>query len=159
MDNFQKAYLKDLSIQNIKNYILRTLKRNSWEQYTYTLDFGKCDLVAFLVAHIDPSKIKIYQVQETYCQGAVDALHQNGDYGDMFGNHFINKIDNTYYDFGKGANQIDDIYLPGHQYEMMNVELSPYQLQHFSNFEEVDYNFWADTLRYKSFIKDPLNYL
>lgn len=159
MDKFQKAYLKNLSIQNIKNYILRTLKRNSWEQYIYTLDFGQCDLVAFLVAHIDPSKIKIYQVQETYCQGAVDALHQNGDYGDMFGNHFINKIGDTYYDFGKGANQIDDIYLPGHQYEMMNVELSPYQLQHFHDFIQRDYETMAGIIRYRNFLKNPTNYL
>ena len=84
----------------------------------------------------------------------------------LHGNHFINKIGDTYYDFGKGTNTVEDddgnlYYLIGTQYQMYKVQLESNQLKHFYFIDEdpIPFKDWRSLARYRSFLKDPLKYI
>lgn len=165
MNKFQKVYLTDIYIQKIKNYILKKTNHSNWKEYIQSLHFGQCDLVALLAASFDPKHIKIYQVYEHYNKNIMEVLEYVQNYnGEPFGNHFINKIGDRWYDFGKGSNIIKDqyynpIYILGDYQGMLTVELSQNQFKQLYDFVEKDYKYMASIIRYKNFLKNPIKYL
>lgn len=165
MDKFEQVYLTDIYIQKIKNYILKKTNRSSWKEYIDHLSFGKCDLTAFLAASFDPKHIKIYQVYEHYNDNIMNILEYVQDYeGEPCGNHFINKIGDKWYDFGKGTNIVKDqhynpFYILGDYQDMLTVELNQNQFKQLYDFVEKDYEYMADIIRYRNFLKNPTKYL
>lgn len=135
MDNIQKTYNKIITIQKIQKYLLRRFKKSKWIEFVVSQKYGDCQKIASIVANLDQN-IQLYEVQQNFSQVAVDKLHELGDNGDMFGNHYINKIDGQYYDFGKGTNSISGVYLVGSQEDLYNVELTQDELKHFYKFIE-----------------------
>ena len=161
MDKIQQTYLDTLLIDKIKKYILKVTKHSTWKEYIDYLHFGLCDLTAFLAASVDPKHIQIIEVGQMYNK----ELAEQFDIEDH-GNHFINKIGDTYYDFGKGTNTVEDddgnlYYLIGTQYQMYKVQLESNQLKHFYFIDEdpIPFKDWRSLARYRSFLKDPLKYI
>ena len=111
-------------ITNIKNALLKYFQKETWEQYINSQRFGNCDRIAFIVSKIC-NKFKIVQLDINYSKLAIQQLHKVKDYGQMYGNHFLNMYNNTLYDFGKGTNSIRGIYLlKFNQLDKYTVELS-----------------------------------
>ena len=135
MGKIQDTYSNIITIQRIQNYLLRRFKKKDWIQFIASQKYGGCQQIASIVANLDQN-IQLYEVQQNFSQHAVDKLHELGDDGDMFGNHYINKIDGKYYDFGKGTNSISGIYLVGDHEDLYNVELTEEELKHFYKFIE-----------------------
>lgn len=162
MDKFEQVYLTDIYIQKIKNYILKKTNHSNWKEYIQSLHFGFCDLTAFLAASFDPKHVQIIEVGQRYNK----ELAKQFDIEDH-GNHFINKIGDKYYDFGKGTNTVEPqgeygIYLIGTEWQMLNsVQLEKDQLSHFYFIDEdpIPFKDWRSLARYRSFLKDPLKYL
>ena len=161
MDNFQQSYLDTLLIDKIKKYILKVTQNSTWEQYIHSLHFGFCDLTAFLAASVDPKHVQIIEVGQRYDEELAEGFNIEDH-----GNHFINKIGDKYYDFGKGTNTVEEqgeygIYLIGTEQQMMNVQLDQDQLSHFYFIDEdpIPYKDWKSLARYKSFLKDPKKYI
>lgn len=162
MDKIQQTYLNTLLIDKIKKHILKATHHSTWEQYIQSLHFGLCDLTAFLAASVDPKHIQIIEVGQMYNK----ELAEQFDIEDH-GNHFINKIGDKYYDFGKGTNTVEDedgnlYYLIGTEQQMLNsVQLEQNQLKQFYFIDEdpIPFKDWRSLVRYRSFLKDPLKYL
>ena len=53
----------------------------------------------------------MYDLDINYSPIAVKKLNDIGDNGEMYGNHYVLVHDGTLYDFGKGTNSINGIYL------------------------------------------------
>lgn len=161
MDKFQQSYLNTLLIDKIKKYILKVTQNSTWEQYIHSLHFGFCDLTAFLAASVDPKHIQIIEVGQMYNKDLVEQFEIEDH-----GNHFINKIGDKYYDFGKGTNTVEaqgeyGVYLIGTEQQMMNVQLDQNQISHFYYIDDepINYKDWRNTVRYRNFLKDPKKYL
>lgn len=135
MDKVQQTYLNSLLIQKIQKYLLKKFKKKNWNQFITSQKYGDCQKIASIVANLDQN-IQVYEAQQNFSQRAVDKLKEMGDDGDMFGNHYINKINGQYYDFGKGTNCISGVYLVGDNENLFNVELSQDELKHFYDFKE-----------------------
>ena len=97
-------------IKDIQSILLKYFNKNSWQQYTNSLKFSKCDYIAYLVSKICNDSIGV-EIQQNYSKLAIQQLHKNNDFNQMYGNHYLNEYNNQLYDFGKGANCINGIYL------------------------------------------------
>lgn len=145
MSKFIEEYHKVITnhlIQYIQEQLLKYFHKQTWPEYVDSLEFGDCQKIAKIVYSICPSKIEVYEVEEQFSQNAVKQLQSKGDTGSTYGNHYIVKIDDLFYDFSKGANSINGIYTIGTNQQKYSVELSPEELQFFTKFYLRDCNYW-----------------
>lgn len=145
MDKFIEQYNKIINenlIEHIQNQLLKYFKKTTWKEYIDSLQFGQCQKIAKIVYQICPWQVEVYEVEEQFCQKAIEQLQNIGDTNPYIGNHYIVKINNIFYDFGKGANTIKGIYTIGTNQQKYTVELSKEELKYFIKFYLRDCNYW-----------------
>lgn len=97
-------------IKNIQALLLKYFNKNSWQQYIDSQKFGDCKFISYLVEQMC-NQFKSVEIEYNFSKLAIKELNQKNDFGDMFGNHFLNQYNGQLYDFGKGTNTISGIYL------------------------------------------------
>ena len=145
MSKFIEQYdkiMNDSLIEHIQNQLLKYFNKSTWKEYIDSLKFGQCQLIAKIVYQICPTKIEVYEVEEQFCHNAIEQLQAINDKNPTHGNHYIVKINNTFYDFGKGANTINGIYTIGTNQQKYIVELSQDELKCFTKIYFRDCNYW-----------------
>lgn len=155
-DNIIIEYNKIINnscIEYIQNQLLLYFNKNSWEKYVDSLRFGQCQLIAKIVYNICPTKVEIYEVEEHFCKNSIKQLQLIGDSDLMCGTHYIVKINNIFYDFAKGANTINNIYLVGTNQQKYTIDLSLNELNCFTKFIIRDCDYWDHIKIKKSKIK------
>lgn len=111
---------KDVDIDKVKNFLITRYKASSWEDFTDNkIKLGDCKKIAKAV--YCKFKDMFEGVLEIYVTYNRDACLECKKLGDKFfneepesewvGNHFVVYRDNIIYDFSKGANCIEGIYL------------------------------------------------
>ena len=107
-----ESQLIDLDVEAVKNYLCQTSNSKDWNECVDKQKFGDCDKVCRKIAKKFPKMFDgMYDCSVDYSQIAIKKLKDNGDNGEMFGNHYILSRNGTLYDFAKGCNTIDGIYL------------------------------------------------
>jgi hypothetical protein len=145
MTKFTDKYnniVADTAISHIKHQLLSYFNKSTWEEYVNSLEFGQCQKISKIVYFSCPSLVTVYSVEEHFSKEAIKQLNALGDNGEMTGVHYIVKINDKFYDFGKGANTINSIYLIGSNEEKYLVELSENELSHFDNLNCKNPEFW-----------------
>ena len=145
MSKFIEEYnnvIIDLLIAHIKQQILKYFNKSNWTEYIDSLEFGQCQKIAKIVYLCCPSLIKIYSGSETFAPESIKQLNELGDHGEMVGNHYIVKIYDKFYDFGKGANTINGVYLIGTNEEKYSVEMTEQELSYFNKLMFRDPESW-----------------
>lgn len=110
---------KPVDIDKVKKFLMTRYNASTWEEFTDNLKFGQCKKIAKAVY----CKFKdmfdgVLELEVTYNKYACLELKRTGDEGfntepesNWVGNHFVVYRDNIIYDFSKGANSINGIYL------------------------------------------------
>jgi hypothetical protein len=114
MTKFTDKYnniVADTAISHIKHQLLSYFNKSTWEEYANSLEFGQCQKISKIVYFSCPSLVTVYSVEEHFSKESIKQLNALGDNGEMTGVHYIVKINDKFYDFGKGANTINSIYL------------------------------------------------
>ncbi len=95
----------------IKEFLIKHFNANSWENYVDIQQFGDCAMLCELINKNFPNVFDcIYNCDVDYSPIAIKKLNDIGDFGEMFGNHYILSRKGVLYDFGKGTNSINGIY-------------------------------------------------
>lgn len=160
MNKFTGQYNKIITeslITHIQHQLLKYFNKLTWTEYVDSLKFGQCQLIAKIVYQICPAKIEVYEAEEEFCQNSIKQLQAMGDNGYTYGTHYIVKINDTFYDFGKGANTINGIYTIGTNQQKYTIELSQNELNCFTNIIFRDCNYWDHIKTKKKYIV-PFNY-
>jgi hypothetical protein len=134
MNKFIDAYnniLTETILTHIKQQLLRYFNKTTWEEYIDSLEFGQCQKIAKIVYCCCPQLVKIYSGTEQFPQAVIEQLNALGDNNEMNGVHYIVNINDRFYDFGKGANTINNIYLIGTNKEKYNIEMTEAELNCF----------------------------
>ena len=101
--------LSNKKIKEIKNFLINCYKVTTWEECIDHMKFGHCKTICKLIAKQFPNTFtKMISITFDYSPEAISLLNDNED---MFGNHYILCIGNNMYDFARGCNCINGIYV------------------------------------------------
>lgn len=134
MNKFIDAYnniVTETVLTHIKQQLLRYFNKTTWEEYVNSLEFGQCQKIAKIVYCCCPQLVKIYSGAEQFTPTVIKQLNALGDNNEMTGTHYIVNINDRFYDFGKGANTINGIYLIGTNKEKYDIEMTEDELNCF----------------------------
>jgi len=93
-------------IEQVKEELVKLFKFNSWNEFIDFQKAGQCDYIAKAVCRLFP-KFKMVSV---YVDISPEARKKMGP-GYTFAIHYLNKLNNVYYDFAKGSNCYDGVYI------------------------------------------------
>ena len=100
--------LTQLDIDTVKNYLIKKYKVSTWKECVDAQKFGDCEKIVGEIWH------KFYYMFD--CPVDIDLKYSsiaqklNND-GIDCGNHYVLKKDDKYYDFARGANCWNGVYL------------------------------------------------
>ena len=107
-----ESTLSEVCIDAIKEFVMKQYKASTWEECIDKQKFGDCDKLCRKICKAFPKMFNyMYDLDINYSPIAVKKLNDIGDNGEMYGNHYVLVHDGTLYDFGKGTNSINGIYL------------------------------------------------
>lgn len=129
-------------INDVKNELLKLFKFNSWNEFIDLQKAGQCDFIAKAVCRLFP-KFKMVSV---YVELSKDAKEKMAP-GSTFAVHYLNKLNGKYYDFGKGSNCYDGIYVLEGLGNKYDVEITDEEAKNFSKEQLEDPKAIGTTLR------------
>lgn len=104
-----ESSLNQVDIEAIKKFLIKRAKVSSWEECVDKQEFGTCDKI---VKSIWENFYEMFDCPvELIIDYSTQAQELINDNEEMNGNHFVLKKDNKYYDFARGANCINGIYV------------------------------------------------
>lgn len=136
-------------IEKIQEQLLLYFNKSNWKEYIDNLKFGDCRKIACIVSQMcGKENCKVIEIDQKYSKEAKKLLN---DGGEMFGNHYLNVINNIWYDFSKGCNTINGIYLIGNNKndDIYNVQLNDYQKKHIIRFFNRYPNYYGFKMKIK----------
>ena len=160
MNNFDKLYNKIITearipisslkpitrsvpdIEQVKEELLKLFKFNSWNEFIDFQKAGQCDYIAKLVCKLFP-KFKMVSV---YVDISPEARKKMSP-GYTFAIHYLNKLNGKYYDFAKGTNCYEGIYILDGLGNKYDVNITPKEASRFSKEIEEDPKSIGTTLR------------
>ena len=130
-----KVILRDLKpitksipdIGTVKEELLKLFKFNSWSEFIDLQEAGQCDFISKAVCRLFP-KFKMVSVFVNFSEDAMKKMKSE----DTYCVHFLNKLGNTYYDFGKGTNRYDNVYALEGLGNIYDVTLTEEEIKQFS---------------------------
>lgn len=93
-------------IEVVKKELLKLFKFSSWNEFIDLQKTGQCDFISKVVCRLFP-KFKMVSVFVDFSEKAKEKLGEDEPYA----THFLNKLGNDYYDFGKGTNKYEGTYI------------------------------------------------
>lgn len=107
-----ESTLNELDIDAIKQYLIKLYKVSTWEECVDKQKFGDCCELCRNIFKKFPNMFNhLYDLNVKYSSIAMKKLRALGDTEEDFGNHYVLVRNNHMYDFGKGTNTINGIYL------------------------------------------------
>lgn len=150
MDKFNKEYfkiiteskviLRDLKpitkgkpdIELVKNELLKLFKINSWKEFIDLQQTGQCVFISKAVCRLFP-KFKLVSVIVNF---SAEANRKTNNPDETIASHFLNKLGNKYYDFGKGTNCYEGVYVLDGLGDKYDVNITDKEAKEFS--EEIE---------------------
>lgn len=129
-------------IEQVKEELLKLFKFNSWNEFIDFQKAGQCDYIAKLVCKLFP-KFKMVSV---YVDISPEARKKMGP-GYTFAIHYLNKLNGKYYDFAKGTNCYEGIYILDGLGDKYDVNITLKEASRFSKEIEEDPKSIGTTLR------------
>lgn len=120
-------------IEQVKEELLKLFKFSTWKEFIDLQEAGQCDFIAKAVCRLFP-KFKMVSVYVDYSEEAKEKSNS----GYTYATHFLNKLGNTYYDFGKGTNVYDGVYILEGLGNIYDVTLTDQEIKQFKNEMEED---------------------
>ena len=112
IDTYIKESLNAVDVDAVKDFLIKKYKASSWEECVDSQKFGDCRKVCSMIIKKFPGMFDcMYDCSVEYSEIAVKKLNSIGDYGEMWGNHYVLSKNRVLYDFGKGTNTISGVYL------------------------------------------------
>lgn len=130
------------NIEKVKEELLKLFKINTWDEFINIQKSGQCDFISKAVCRLFP-KFKMVSV---YVNISDEAKKKMGP-GFTFATHFLNKLGNKYYDFGKGTNCYDNVYILEGLGDKYDVNITEAEEKQFSNEQEEDPKAIGTTIR------------
>jgi len=109
LNQYIKESLSQVDIDKVKKFLINKYHVSTWEECVDKQKYGDCDKIVksiwnnFYYMFDTPVDIKI--IFSDIAKKLID------DDDEMNGNHYVLKKDNKYYDFARGANCINGIYV------------------------------------------------
>lgn len=94
------------NIEDVKSELLKLFKIDTWNEFINMQKAGQCDFISKAVCRLFP-KFKMISVYVNFSEEAKKKMSP----GYTFAIHFLNKLNNKYYDFGKGTNCYEGVYV------------------------------------------------
>lgn len=109
LSNYIKESLNKSDIDVVKKFLMKKYKVSTWEECIDKQKFGDCDkIVRSIWENFYESFDCPVEIHIEYSKQAQELINDDGE---MNGNHYVLKKDGKYYDFARGANCINDIYV------------------------------------------------
>lgn len=109
INNYINESLNKIDIDAIKNFLIKKYKVSTWEECIDSQKFGDCRKIVKSILmkfnNLFDTALDIYIDYSPIAQKLIN------DDEDMFGNHYVLVKGNKIYDFARGANCIDGIYV------------------------------------------------
>jgi len=105
--------MSKLSLKNInlvKNFLINHYKVNTWEECVDNMNYGDCKKICKLIVKQFPNMFDKYLIN-VVCDFSDQAIELINDDGQMYGNHYLLSKGNNFYDFSRGSNCINGIYV------------------------------------------------
>lgn len=102
--------LSNKQIEKVKKYLMSYYKTNTWKECIDKQKYGDCKKICKLIVNEFPKMFNKYAL-DIYFDFSENAKILINDDKLMYGNHYVLVKDGIYYDFGRGANCINDIYV------------------------------------------------
>lgn len=115
--------------EQVKEFLLNTFKHNSWDSFIKVQPYGFCLELALLISTKFP-QVKLICGDGGLSKKAAVKLKAKSIADKQFV-HYFNKIGNTYYDFGKGTNTENGVYLLLGLGDVNSVELTQEELNQY----------------------------
>lgn len=123
-----ESTLDELDIDAIKQYLIKLYKVSTWEECVDKQKFGDCEKLCRKIFKKFPNTFDyLYDLDLNYSKIAMKKLRATGDYEADFGNHYVLVRNSHMYDFGKGTNTYNGVYLLTQREDMKdkyNIHLS-----------------------------------
>ena len=114
-----ESSLEPLNINSVKEFVMKLYGASTWEECVDKQKFGECENLCRKIFKKFPKMFEyLYDLDLNYSKIAMKKLREKGDTGEAFGNHYVLVRNSHIYDFGKGTNTYNGIYLLT-QYEDM----------------------------------------
>jgi len=105
--------LSNKNIELIKKFLIDYYKVNTWEECVDLMKFGQCQKLCRLIYKQFPNLFKNHLLN-VVCDYSEQAQQLINDDEDMYGNHFLLVCGSHWYDFARGCNCINEIYVLTH---------------------------------------------
>lgn len=115
------------NIEQVKEELIKLFKFNSWNEFIDFQKAGQCDYIAKLVCKLFP-KFKMVSV---YVDISPEAKKKMSP-GYTFAIHYLNKLNGKYYDFAKGSNCYEGVYILDGLGDKYDVNVTPEESEQFS---------------------------
>lgn len=131
LGNLKPITRKIPNIEDVKNELLKLFKINSWNEFIDLQKSGQCDFIAKAVCRLFP-KFKMISVYVKFSKEAKEKMNP----GYTFATHFLNKLGNKYYDFGKGTNRYEGVYILEGLGDIYDVNVTDKEAKQFEEEQE-----------------------
>lgn len=110
LSGYIKTKISNKNINLVKDFLIKYFNVNSWEEYVDSLENGDCRKVCDLIRKKFPNLFDkmLDNIFIDYSEIAQRKIHDNGE---MYGNHYVLTKGGQIYDFARGANCINGIYV------------------------------------------------
>ena len=119
------------NIEDVKSELLKLFKINTWNEFIDLQKSGQCDFISKAVCRLFP-KFKMVSVYVNISEEAKKKMSS----GYTFSTHFLNKLGNKYYDFGKGTNRYEGIYVLEGLGNIYDVNITEEEAKQFDKEQE-----------------------
>lgn len=115
-----KSYINEslskVDIEKVKDFLIKKYDVSTWKECVDKQEFGTCQDICKWIWNKFPGMFdNVYDIYIDYTPLAMKKLNDNEE---DFGNHYILQKGNKMYDFARGANCYNGIYLLTHDEDM-----------------------------------------
>ena len=130
------------NIEDVKNELLKLFKISSWNEFIDLQRPGQCDFISKAVCRLFP-KFKMISVYTNFSKEAMKKMEP----GYTYSTHFLNKLGKTYYNFGKGSNCYEGVYVLEGLGDKYDVNVTDKESAQFSKEQQEDPKAIGSTIR------------
>lgn len=110
LNQYIKHNISKNNINKVKQFLINYYNVNSWEEYVDTRNYGDCQKVCRLIQKNFP-KLFDKMLTNIYIDFSEIAKNKIHDDKEMNGNHYVLTKKDEMYDFARGCNCINGIYV------------------------------------------------
>jgi len=128
-------------IEDVKKELLKITGMENWEDFIRTQRQGECTIIAHTVKKLFP-KFDIIEAKIKFSDKAISQMEKQEDSEMYTCTHYLNMYKDKLYDFGKGTNCYEDIYVLDGVDDIFSCEISEdVKNNYFLNIEKTQFLF------------------